>query len=284
MIVFLALVALLLALAFLLLFFPYWRRRGGAVPAADRRQLNAAVYRDQIAELDRDRAAGALSESDHQEARDELQRRLLEDSTPAASTVIAPAASPKKTVLALVALLPLAAFGLYLLLGNPTGLNPPPRDRQFTQADIERMVGVLAARLEEHPENQEGWVMLGRAYRVLHRFDEAERAFARADKLMENDATLLAEYADVIIARTGSFSGKPAELLARALKADPNNVQALWLAGTAQFEAGRYAQAAATWERARKLLPPDSEDAQALAASIEEARAKSGARSGKPRP
>lgn len=272
---FIAGAALLLALTFLVLLSPYWRKARHAAAAANRRQLNAAIYRDQMAELDRDLATGALSEDDHRLAREELQRRLLEDSA-ADETVPAAPTRPKRTLLALAALLPLAAAGLYLLLGNPAALNPPPPERQFTQADIERMVNTLAARLEQQPDNLEGWVMLARSYRVMRRFADAEKAFAKAGSLVDGDAALLSEYADVIVARTGNFDGKPMELIGRALKLDPDNIQARWLAGTAYFERGRYAQAVAEWEHAQGALPPGSEDAQALAASIEEARMKGG--------
>ncbi len=261
---------LLLALTFLLLLVPYWRR---SRDTADRRQLNAAIYRDEMADLDRDLATGALNEADHRQAKEELQRRLLEDSSGAEAAYAKPAV-PKKTLAVLALLLPLAAAGLYLMLGTPAGINPPPEERQFTRADIDRMVAGLAARLEQQPDNVEGWIMLARSYRALRRLDEAASAYAHAVALTGNDPNLLAEYADVIILRTGSFDGKPTELIIRALKLDPDNVQAGWLAGTAAFEHGRYAEAVGFWERALKQLPPGSEDAQALAGSIEEARTK----------
>lgn len=273
MITFLAAAAGLLAVTFLLLFLPF-RRQARAGGGASRQQINAAVYRDQIAELDRDLAAGALSEADHRQAKEELQARLLDDSD-RAEPLAAGAAVPKKTLLALAVLLPLAAAGLYLALGSPDGITAVARHR-VTADEVERMVANLAARLEKEPDNQEGWVMLGRSYRVMRRFPEAAKAYARAGDLVQNNSKLLAEYADALIAGTGSFEGKPMELINRAVKLDPENVEAHWLLGTAHFEAGRYAQAVAEWERAQKLLPPDSEDAQSIAGSIAEARAKGG--------
>lgn len=258
----------------------YWRRQAAAT--ASHRQLNAAIYRDQFAELERDRAEGTLSEADYQQARQELQRRVLEDGQEEAAQAVPPPA-PKKTLLALGLLLPLASLGLYLLLGSPAALQPQEAQHRFSAQDIERMVAGLAARLENEPDNLEGWAMLARSYKAMRRFDEAEKAFARAGKFIEGDAQLLADYADVVAMKAGGrLAGKPAELIEKALLVDPQNLQALWLSGTAAFETGRYDKAAAVWERLLALLPPDSDDAKQIAAGIAEARAQAPAAKARP--
>ncbi len=245
-----------------------WRR--GTAAAASHRQLNAAIYRDQFAELERDRAEGTLAEEDYQQARTELQRRVLEDGQE--DVVIKATPAPKKTLVALA--LPVAAIALYLLLGNPAGINPPEPQQRFTAQEIENMVAGLAARLEKEPDNLQGWTMLARSYRAMGRLPEAEKAFERAGKFIENDAQLLADYADVAAANArGDFKGKPMQLIEKALKVDPDNPQALWLAGSAAFARQDFAGAVAHWERLAAQLPPESEDAQMLRANIGEARA-----------
>ncbi len=265
---FLAAAALAVALTLLLLLRPFlWRKAAPA--AATHRQLNAAIYRDQFAELENDRAEGTLIEEDYRQARAELQRRVLDDAQD--ETVALPQA-PKKTLLALALLLPAGAAALYFLLGNPEGL--APQQHRVSSQEVENMVANLAARLEKEPDNFEGWLMLGRSYKAMRRFGEAEKAFDRAAPLLEKDAQLLAVYADVVAANAGgSFDGKPLALIEKALKVDPNNLQALWLAGSAAFAGGRFGQAVTTWERLLKLLPPESEDAKQLASGIAEARA-----------
>lgn len=136
------------------------------------------------------------------------------------------------------------------------------------------MVAGLAAKLEKEPENLQGWTMLARSYRAMGRLPEAEKAFERAEKFIENDAQLLADYADVAAANArGDFRGKPMRLIEKALKVDPDNMQALWLAGSAAFAREDFARAIGHWERLVAQLPPDSEDAQMLRANIGEARA-----------
>jgi cytochrome c-type biogenesis protein CcmH len=266
-------VAVLLAIAatLLLLLRPLiWRGREAAATASHR-QLNAAIYRDQFVELERDRAEGTLGEEDYQQARAELQRRVLEDGQEDAA-VTAPQA-PKKTLFILAVALPLAAAGLYALLGNPEGLNPPAPQHRFTPQEIEGMVAGLAAKLEKEPENVKGWAMLARSYRAMGRLPEAERAFGRAEKFIEQDAQLLADYADVAAANAGgNFAGKPAQLIEKALKVDPDNAQALWLAGSAAFAGNDFARALVHWERLLTQLQPGSEDHQAVQQNIEQMR------------
>lgn len=266
-------VAILLAIAatLLLLLRPLIWRGGQAAAAASHRQLNAAIYRDQFAELERDRAEGTLGEDDYRQARTELQRRMLEDGEEEAAVAAPPA--PKKTLAALVVLLPLAAASLYALLGNPAGIDPPAPQPRFTQQEIEAMVAGLAAKLEKEPNDPKGWTMLARSYRAMDRLADAERAFERAGKFIEQDAQLLADHADVAAANAGgNFAGKPQQLIDKALKVDADNPQALWLAGSAAFARNDFGGALAHWERLLAQLPPGSQDHQAVQQNIEQMR------------
>ncbi|MDD5250767.1 MAG: c-type cytochrome biogenesis protein CcmI [Rhodocyclaceae bacterium] len=266
--------ALALAVTLLLLLRPFiWQRARAAT--ATHRQLNAAIYRDQLAEIERDRNAGTLAEEDYRQARDELQRRVLEDGQDADAPAVLRA--PKKTLLALALLLPAASVAVYALLGNPAGLNPSAPEHQITTQEIDRMVASLAAKLEKEPDNLKGWSMLARSYKAMGRVDDAEKAFEHAAALVDTDAQLLADYADVLATKAGgSFAGKPQQMIEKALKLDPDNLQALWLAGSAAYDGGRYDQAVGAWSHLLKLLPPESDDAKQIAAGIADARAKAG--------
>jgi cytochrome c-type biogenesis protein CcmH len=170
---------------------------------------------------------------------------------------------------------PLLAGGLYAVLGNPAGLNPPAPQHRVSPEEIDAMVAKLAARLEKE-DNPQGWVMLARSYKMLGRYEEAGKAYARAGSFIDKEPALLADYADILVAGSGSFAGKPRELIAKALKLEPDNAHALWLSGTAAFEAGQYKQAVAQWETLLQQLPPGSEEAQSVEGSLAEARSKGG--------
>jgi cytochrome c-type biogenesis protein CcmH len=269
---FLAAAAALLLATLGLLLRPYLLRKKRDA-ATSQRRINIAIYRDQLEELERDRAGGALAEADYAVAREEIQRRLLEDG---ATEDVAPVESGGHATLVAVALLvPLLAGGLYAVLGNPAGLNPPKAQHRVSAEEIDAMVAKLAARLDKE-DNPQGWVMLARSYKALGRFDDAAKAYGRAGSFIDKEPDLLADYADALVAASGTFGARPRELIARALKLDPDHAHSLWLAGTAAFEAGDYRRAIADWERLLKLLPPGSDEAQAVEGSLAEARAKGG--------
>ncbi|MCX8085590.1 MAG: c-type cytochrome biogenesis protein CcmI [Rhodocyclaceae bacterium] len=271
--------ALLVALTLLMLLLPL-RRVRAADAAASRAAINAAIYRDELAELERDRAEGSLSDADYEAARAELARRLLEDSRAEAVTAPPATATVRATPLVLGLALPLAALLLYLALGNPAALDPP-RAQRFTADDIDRMVANLAARLEQEPDNLQGWTMLARSYKALGRLDEAVAAYRRAGSFVTDNADLLVDYADALAMQRQGFDEEIAALLDRALKLEPAHPMGLWLRGTLAYDAKRYDAAIADWEALLKLLPPDSENARVLAANLAEVRELKAQASGK---
>ncbi|MBC7956331.1 MAG: c-type cytochrome biogenesis protein CcmI [Cytophagales bacterium] len=270
---FLLAAAVLVAVTLLLLLRP-WRRapKAGATSTnTNTSDVNTGVYRDQLQELDRDLAAGTLSADDHAQARAELQRRLLDDASKADASAAAPFGM-RRTALLLMIAMPLAAAGLYAKLGTPGALNPLATAVP-TQENVEKMVTDLAARMEKNPGDTKGWVVLARAYRAMGRLPQAEDAFNRMGEVLYQDATLLAEYGDVLATRAmGNFDGKPAEIVARALKLDPQNPMALSLAATAAYNRNDFTQAVAYWEQLIKLVPPDSEDARWLTQAVDKTR------------
>ena len=234
-----------------------------------RREANIAIYKDQQRELDADRTAGTLGEADYDRARLELEARLLEDvAAPEGSTV--PSQGGKAALIVGIAV-PVLALGIYLATGDPRGLEP--HFGAPDAAQVEAMVGRLAAKLRENPDDAEGWKLLGRSYTVMGRFDQAVQAFAKALERSPRDAQLLADFADVLAMTRGQrLDGEPEKLVDRALEIDPSNLKALALSGTVAFERKDYARAAATWSRMLPHVPADSEDARLISRNVEEAR------------
>jgi cytochrome c-type biogenesis protein CcmH len=256
--------AALLALAALALLLRPSRRKS----AADRQTLNVSVYRDQLRELEADRAAGTIAAPDYERARSELERRLLEDASQPAPSPAAPGG--RKAILAAALAVPLLAVAVYIAVGTPSAV--VPQDKQ-----IEDMVERLAAKMRSRPEDVEGWKMLGRSYSVLGRFRDAVEAYAQAAKRAPRDAQLLTDFADALAMAQGQkLAGEPEQLVLRALEIEPDNLKALALAGTAAFERKDYAAAASLWERMLPRVPPDSEDARTIQSNINEARSLAG--------
>lgn len=263
-----------------------------------KKEANVDVYRDQISELETDVANGIVSREQYQQDRDEIERRLLEDVSPAP---VAGKGAEKKAAVAVgrasayaIALgIPLIAIALYIQVGNPSALSgaaasarPPTQppfagssqsSGQMTQQAIEANVAKLAGRLEQNPGDVQGWIMLGRSYVNLEKYREASNAYAKATALKPDDADLLGDYAFALGMANGQrLQGQPVELINKALKLDPGNPKALELAGSAAFEAKNYNQAISYWQKLLQKTPPNSELAQALSQRISEAKSLAG--------
>ena len=241
----------------------------------ERRQANIAVYRDQLAELESDLQNGIASQEQYAHDREEIERRLLEDTKsgePERKATTTPATA-RYTAYAIGIAIPLVAITFYLRVGNPKAVEgPPPAQTQAnfasgqrTQAQIEANVAALAKRLQSNPSDAQGWIMLARSYSSMEKFAESAGAYTKATELTPNDADLWAEFAFATAMANGrSLEGRPMELIDRALKVDPENAKALQLAGSAAFQAKDYKKAVNYWERVLKQVPPGSEVAETI--------------------
>ena len=269
---FVAIAALLVAGALLCVLPPLLsgRRKSGV----QRSQVNAAVYRDQLRELESDVNAQTLAADEYEKAKREIEARVLQDVVADDAVETAPSRGRWAAITAGIAV-PVLAIALYLLTGTPQALSPQAAvgAGEVTEQQIIDMVDRLAAKLKENPNDAEGWTMLARSYSVLGRFKEATQAYAEATQRIPDNAQLFADYADALAMAQGrSLQGEPEKAIARALAIDPQNLKALALAGTASFEKKDYNAAASYWERILKVVPPDTEIARGVTASVGEAR------------
>lgn len=267
--------ATLVVVALALLLRPWWRSGRRVASADSLPALNAAVHRDRLAELERDHSNGTLSVVDLAEAREELQRQLLDDT--AAAEVVTVDAVGRSSGIALAIVLPLLAVALYAVIGTPAAVLPQVAQAQRATADMEQLAAKLAQKMEQNPDNPEGWIMLARAYKSMGRWDDAERAYARIEAELEKSAELLAEVAELLVQKNNGFDPRSRELVQKALRLEPDNMLALFLGGGEAFAAGRYAAAMEYWGRLLPRLEPGSEDARMVESSIAMARERSGA-------
>jgi cytochrome c-type biogenesis protein CcmH len=278
MITFYLAAAALVVVALVLLLRPWWRLGRGTGGADALLALNAAIHRDRLAELERDRSNGTLAADDFAEAREELQRQLLDDT--AATEVAVAATASRKGGIAIAILLPLIAVGLYAVLGSPAAVLSVGAQTQRATADMEQLAARLASKLEQSPDNPEGWSMLARSYASMGRWDEAERAYGRIGPDLNRNAELLAEFAEMLVQKNNGFDDRSRDLIGKALQLEPNNMLALFLGGGDAFSSGKYAQAAALWERLLPQLEAGSEDARMVEANLDKARERGGVRPG----
>jgi len=264
------------------------RNRDTQLESIEHDAVNITVYRDQIAELDKDLENDILTQEQYNKSKQELQQRMLQDVSEREKMVIK---KNKKihniaisTFIALA--LPLAAVFLYMVIGDTRGLLPQAQLANATQMNrgsssdspashdnFSSVLENLIARLEKNPEDIEGWVMLGRTYAIMERYAEASNTYAKLVELVPDNPQILSDYADVLAMKNqGNLKGKPAELIYEALRIDPMYPKALALAGTVEFEQEKFEQAAAHWEKLLEVIPADSQLAKSVKTSIAEAK------------
>ncbi|MDO9101659.1 MAG: c-type cytochrome biogenesis protein CcmI [Candidatus Nitrotoga sp.] len=264
----------------LLVLLPPLLRRGNSSISTTPSEVNLSVFRDQLRELDADLAAGTLNEVQYQNARSDLESRVLQDSG-SAEIATAPSTDSRwgnASIAALVIAVPLLAISLYFILGTPAGLKPQIPTEAVDEAhpatpeQFEAMVTWLAERLKAEPDNADGWVMLARSYTALNRYQDASAAYSRAVELQPDNASVLADHADILAMLKQTLQGEPEKIIQQALKIDPNNLKALSLAGSAAFERRDYQSAIKLWQKILDVLPPNSPIVDSVSASISEAR------------
>jgi len=285
MILFWVICALMVVVALAFVLPPLLQRPDAKEAEQEQKEANVAIYRDQLSELEADLGNEIVSHEQFEQDRDEIERRLLEDT----SVVTAATQSPKDTngkrgmVYALALALPLVATVFYLKVGDLKAISKSAEDAANpvsgtassnpSSQQIEANVAALAKRLETNPSDGRGWSMLARSYSSMEKYAEASNAYAKATALAPNDADLLAEYAFANAMANGRrLQGKSLDLVNQALKLDPENLKALELAGSAAFQSKDYKQAIEYWQRLLKKMPADSEVAEAVNKRLEEAK------------
>jgi cytochrome c-type biogenesis protein CcmH len=284
MLIFSIIIALLILLALWFVLPPLFQS-DETQPKEDVRAANVSVYRDQYRELEEDFRNGLIAEDQYQREKGELERRLLEDVSKVNNLAREKISQPnRKMALAVAVAIPLVAISFYVAVGNPKAISGLPTNSELSapgtqqngtmsQQQIEQNVAKLSKRLDENPNDAQGWLMLGRSYTVLERFADAAAAFQRATSLNATDANAWADYAEAQALANGQrMAGKPLEAALRALQLDPKNEKALALAGSAAFETNDYRKAIDYWQKLLTLLPPNSDAAKTVSDQLTKAK------------
>lgn len=281
------LAVVLLALVLVMLALGVFRQSSAPASAAAAALL---IYKDQLAELARERSAGRLQEDTYLAAKLEVERRMLSADT--AATAADPAANPAAATasyrqrLMLIALLTvillLGAPLSYWQLGRPGQADQPYSGRAAERAQaaealaqqqqIENMVAGLAARLKAAPDDLQGWLRLARSYMVMERFPAAVKAFQQAARLAPERTDILVAWSEALLATTPLEAGFPAgfaDLIDRIEALDADHPRALFFLGEIAARAGRGTAAREYWQRLLAKLPKDSPLGAPLAARIE---------------
>jgi cytochrome c-type biogenesis protein CcmH len=260
---FILIAACLLLVAGLFILPPLWRTQTITAAAMDER--NVTIAKQHLAELSEQLQTGTLSQAQYDEQRAELELALSDDLS--IENPIAANTQGRWMSFVLMGLIPLLAVMLYAGLGNFNAINPAPEmlaSKKDPQQDaIIQMVEGLAQKMQANPNNAEGWMMLGKSYKHLDQYDKAVNAYEHAYKLLGDKTDVMLEYAEALsFANDELVTGKSADLVFKVLAKEPNNPNALWLAGMAKAQAGEFMAAKKLWTQLADSLPKGSEALQ----------------------
>ncbi|MBL8908137.1 MAG: c-type cytochrome biogenesis protein CcmI [Rhizobiales bacterium] len=238
-----------------------WPLSRRAPEAASRAQYDAAIYRDQLAELERDAARGIIGPAEAEAARNEVSRRILGTLGGEAS---ADAGAPRTVRPALWAalLVPFVAVPIYLWAGSPRLPDLPLQarlDNAVEANDLDALVARVEAHLAKNPGDVAGWQVLAPVYRRMERFGDAANAYARILSLGSPTAELFADFAEMrVYANQGLVTADAIIPLREALRLDSKNPKARFFIALADKQEGKTAEALAGWKALLADSPPDA--------------------------
>jgi len=236
---------------------PLWQARTVEAPGRDR--YDRAVFRDQLAELERDRTRGAIGAAEAEAARNEISRRLIQAARPPSQAVTGKA---RAVGLIGAALVPLVAIALYLNSGMPRLADVPLAarlEKAVDNQDFAALIAKVERHLAKNPDDVEGWKVLAPAYKRERRWQDTADAYANIIRLSKPDAALIADYGEMLVfANDGMVTAEAARAFTAALQADARLPKASFFAALALKQEGRKDAARQAFEALLAESPADA--------------------------
>jgi len=282
---------LMLLVAVVIVIFPLLRAR--ASEAVAYKDSNLGLYDDKLAELEADLGEGRIDHEQYQLARQEIDRELLQDipteSRETASIHYAKQIKRQPGLAVMISVfLPMVALLVYMKLGMhaSTEMQHAQGQARVAQAQaqaqaqqpgnaagsLEDMTRSLAERLQQNGGKQEEWAMLGRAYKHLGQYMMAVKAFEQAVKMAPNAQIMIEQSETMALANNQRFTSEARELVMRALELEPDNLNVLWFAGVAEYQAGNYRNSIEHLSRLSDQAKKEPEVERSLRLYIDKAR------------
>jgi cytochrome c-type biogenesis protein CcmH len=224
------------------------------------------IYQDQLAEIDRDRAAGLIGAAEAESARVEISRRLLaaaeaETSVPQSANS-GTTARRRRAAAITTAVVPLIALGLYLTLGSP-GVPIQSAFARLSEPEQDRSIGNLVSQVENHlarnPNDGAGWEVIAPVYLRLGRFSDAVMARKKSIALNGDSPARQSDLGEALVgAANGVVTGEAKLAFERALAGDAHNFKARYFLGLADEQEGNRIAAAGKWRALLDEAPPDA--------------------------
>ena len=258
---------------------------GDAAPAL---RANGAVYRDQLAEIEAERARGLIGDAEAEAARVEIARRLLaipEAKSPAAADTGA-SSSVRSVAMLVAAALPVVAIVSYLTVGAPGRIGQPFAERAAPPGSapgVAQLVAKVEERLRAHPQDGAGWDVIAPVYLRLGRYTDAADAFQRAARLLGESPQRLSGLAEAhVMASDGVVTEAARTAYERLRVLAPDELEPrFWLAVAAEQD-GRFQDAATAYAKLLEEGDPSAAWRPTVTSRLNIARSKLGVAPEKP--
>ena len=249
----------------------------------DRKQQNITIARERLDELAAENAAGEMTDVVYEQVKGELEASLIDDVDETADAeVVAGQGKVGLFTWAILGLCLLAGtLSLYQQLGSPqyiqyagagAGRTESAQHLASSAQSVDELIEKLKQRLEKSPEDGEGWFLLARSYMAQDKFQPALDALNKAYEIIGDHPQILLGIADAsAMLKDGDLTGRPSELIDKALGLEPDNTTALWLGGMAAQQNGNFQQAIDRWSALVPSLAEDAQSQQRVKALIQEA-------------
>ncbi|MBT4888910.1 MAG: c-type cytochrome biogenesis protein CcmI [Rhodospirillales bacterium] len=260
---------------------PMYLRRGDT--QITRQAYDIAVYKDQLAEVERDLKRNTITVSEAENIRYEIQQRVLATQNDEAGKSGEIVTKPSFFILAIVVIIPIFSAALYLDMGSPDTPDYPHAERNDTQApqphnadnsdapDMDEVIATLQERLKQSPDDIEGWSMLARSLMVVDRYDEAAQTYKKIYE-MTGDIMDKSEYAEAaLMANNSVFTPVILTIFHEISKADPLDPRARFYIGMEALQSGNVQAALQIWIDLLYISPPDAPWFSTVEAQINQA-------------
>jgi cytochrome c-type biogenesis protein CcmH len=220
---------------------------------------NVTIAREHLADLDAELANGTLTQALYDQSKLEIEQTLLFDlEEQGAIAQEATSSTPGKMgFIAILIAVPLITVLLYLQLGTIELIEPSTTTQAGNEGlpTIDKMVGDLQKRLEQNPNDADGWYLMGRTMMMMKQYSAAAESYENTYKLVGDEPMVMLALADATaMAQGGNMAGKPKQLVFAAIAIDPNHTTGLWMAGMIAEEEGKDEEALNYWLRLRPLI------------------------------
>jgi cytochrome c-type biogenesis protein CcmH len=239
---------------------------------------NIEIAREKLADFELQKSTGSISEAQFIKLSEDAKRVLIHE----AESHDAPElkhGNPLLISVAIAALVPILALTLYLTLGSPEGLQldsiAPQQTVQSDQSieSIDNLLQDLEDKLVSNPDDAEGWALLGRSYMSMQRFTQAHNAYTNLRRILGDQPTVLLQLADAeVMLNDGAFTESTKQYVTLAYTAEPDNVQAVWMAAMLDTQEGNLAGAINKWEKLDALLDGQPEQQARIRNLLSQAR------------